>query len=174
MYTLVTHAGICLVKRSRMKPWQTGCESWLSSNVKRQAKEEVGLELLVQEGGSNLCGSQCKTSPLLLCSFHPSLANKRQAKLREHSERQRRARAHEQPDKPKSEMVARLRWQLFTLATAPDQLKLYWSVRTPMWVFEPISCFGAEPSGERVAATGWTSPPGGSAKTQQTLGSCAS
>lgn len=49
-----------------VKWWQKGCECWLSSNVKWQGEPggRWGYGSGFMEGGSTLCGSQCKTTTL--------------------------------------------------------------------------------------------------------------
>lgn len=50
------------------------------------------------------------------------------------------------------------------LATAPDQLKLDWSTRSPSWVFGPISRLWCRTKWGRLQNMCWTEPPGGAAE----------
>lgn len=140
-------------KWSGVKWRRTGC--WVLAELKCQVTGEPG------EGGATaprswgrvyiLWAHDVKTTTHCLCSFHPSATNKKQAESRAvggwvHGERQRRreswrgARRVCEWNGGSSPLTGFFFFFYLSsaLATAPDQPKLYWLMRNPMWLFGPI------------------------------------
>lgn len=128
----------------------------------RKTRGEAGLQIRVCEGGSGLCGSQCKCTARCTDAFRLPAAYNRQAepRPRAHSERQTRRKQNRWRGKRVwvkwwRETADRFLSLFFltlwgALATISDQATFYWSILETTWLLGPISRFWCSTKSGRI------------------------